>query len=51
LTQRFCKNAFNEFQPSTLDATYLEKVVEVEGQSMKLVIWDTAGQERYHALN
>lgn len=36
-----------------MDASYLEKVVSVEGtnKSVKLVIWDTAGQEKYHALS
>lgn len=52
LTVRFCKNEFDEKQASTLDASCLEKTVNIgNGQSIKLVIWDTAGQERYHALN
>jgi GTPase SAR1 family protein len=34
-----------------LDASCLEKVIEIPGSQVKLVIWDTAGQERYHALN
>ena len=52
LTVRFCNNLFDENQPSTLDASCLEKAVTLTGGgSIKLVIWDTAGQERYHALN
>jgi small GTP-binding protein len=51
LTQRFHKDTFNEKQPSTVDATCVEKIVETGGRNIKLVIWDTAGQERYHALN
>jgi len=51
LTLRFCKNSFDEHQISTVDASYLEKVIQVDGHNVKLIIWDTAGQERYHALN
>ncbi|TNV76209.1 hypothetical protein FGO68_gene4357 [Halteria grandinella] len=51
LTQRFVNGQFNERQPSTVDATYQEKSLNIGSQSIKLVIWDTAGQERYHALN
>lgn len=51
LTVRYCKNQFDDKQPSTLDASCLEKQVDVNGLGIKLVIWDTAGQERYHALN
>ena len=34
-----------------MDATYLEKAINVNNKAVKLNIWDTAGQERYHALN
>jgi len=36
--------------PSTVDASYLEKMVQVLERTIKMVIWDTAGQEKYHAL-
>ena len=51
LTLRFCKNEFDENQQSTLDASYLEKTIQLEDCPYKLIIWDTAGQEKYHALN
>jgi len=51
LTQRFCLNKFDENEASSIDASCLEKTIDMNGTSMKLVIWDTAGQERYHALN
>ena len=51
LTLRFVQNIFNEGQESTNDAACLEKIVNVNDKSMKLMIWDTAGQERYRALN
>ena len=35
---------------STLQASYLDKRLSMNGQSVSLSIWDTAGQERFHAL-
>lgn len=37
-------------QESTIQATYLDKRLNVGRRSVKLMIWDTAGQERFHAL-
>lgn len=51
LLKRYVKNEFSSDQVSTIDATFLEKKIQVGQQPMKLAIWDTAGQERYHALN
>ena len=51
LTLRFCRNEFDSNQESTVDASYLERIVKVNEESIKLRIWDTAGQEKYHALN
>ena len=35
---------------STVDASFLDKKVNVGERTVKLNIWDTAGQEKYHAL-
>lgn len=52
LTLRFCQNKFSDAQESTVDASFLEQNVQLEGgKTKKLTIWDTAGQEKYHALN
>jgi Ras-related protein Rab-21 len=50
ITVRYVKNAFNDQQESTIQATYLDRRLNVGKQSVKLMIWDTAGQERFHAL-
>lgn len=47
---RFCKNTFNDRQQPTLQASYLDRKVTIDGQSVSLSVWDTAGQERFHAL-
>tara|TARA_B110000503_G_C6869858_1_gene298186 strand:- start:341 stop:517 length:177 start_codon:yes stop_codon:yes gene_type:complete len=44
LTIRLSKNNFSEKQESTVDATHIEKDIEVEAKkNVKLMIWDTAG--------
>lgn len=50
LSTKFVHGSFDKQQSSTVDASYLEKQVQVGQKRVKLVIWDTAGQEKYHAL-
>lgn len=50
LCLQYVENKFSSSQPSTIQATYLDKRLNIGKQSVKLMIWDTAGQERFHAL-
>ncbi|KAL9642694.1 hypothetical protein ABK040_009773 [Willaertia magna] len=50
LTLRFIKDIFDGQQPSTIQATYLQKDIKIGEQNVTLSVWDTAGQERFHAL-
>lgn len=50
LCLRYCSGVFSDGQESTIQATYLDKRLNVGKRSVKLMIWDTAGQERFHAL-
>ena len=50
LSTKFVHGQFDKQQSSTVDASFLEKVVQVGEKRAKLAIWDTAGQEKYHAL-
>jgi len=50
LCLRYVKGSFSDSQESTIQATYLDKRLNVGKKSVKLMIWDTAGQERFHAL-
>lgn len=50
LCLRYVQNSFSSDQASTIEATYLDKRLNVGKKSVKLMIWDTAGQERFHAL-
>ena len=50
LAQRFVSNSFKAFSESTIGASFLSKMMVVDGKPVKLQIWDTAGQEKYHSL-
>ena len=47
---RYTRDEYSDRQVSTLQASYLDKKIEVSGTHIQLSIWDTAGQERFHAL-
>jgi len=50
LCLRYVQNAFNDKHITTIQASYLQKRLNIEGKRVALAIWDTAGQERFHAL-
>jgi len=50
LVLRYVENKFNDLHISTLQASYLNKKLNINGKRVNLAIWDTAGQERFHAL-
>ena len=51
LATRFIYNEFNENMPTTLGASYFEKVHEHKpGKTVKFQFWDTAGQEKFKAI-
>lgn len=47
---RFVKNQYKEAVESTIGASYMYKICQIEGREVKFSVWDTAGQEQYHAL-
>ena len=47
---RYTRGEYSDRQISTLQASYLDKKINVGATSVQLSIWDTAGQERFHAL-
>ncbi|KAI5633144.1 ras family domain-containing protein [Phthorimaea operculella] len=50
LLLRYIEDKFNEKHLTTLQATFLNKRLTLDGKRINLSIWDTAGQERFHAL-
>ncbi|XP_031846724.1 RAS oncogene family member Rab21 [Nomia melanderi] len=47
---RYVEDKFNDRHISTLQASFLNKKLTVNGKKVNLAIWDTAGQEKFHAL-
>lgn len=50
LLLRYVEDKFNTNHISTLQASFLNKKLNIEGKRVNLAIWDTAGQEKFHAL-
>lgn len=50
LVLRYCEEKFNDKHLTTLQASFLNRRLNIDGQRVVLAIWDTAGQERFHAL-
>jgi Rab family protein len=50
LLHRFVEDTFCEEQTQTIGVEFGAKVIQLNGQKIKLQIWDTAGQERYRSV-
>lgn len=50
LVLRYVENKFNDKHLTTLQASFLNKKLNINGKRVNLAVWDTAGQERFHAL-
>lgn len=50
LLVRYIEDKFNDKHLTTLQATFLNKRLNLNGKRINLSIWDTAGQEKFHAL-
>ena len=47
LSFRFCAGRFPLHSEATIGLDFREKIVEIDGERLKLQLWDTAGQERF----
>eukprot|EP00035_Acanthoeca_spectabilis_P007695 m.140965 g.140965 ORF g.140965 m.140965 type:complete len:204 (+) comp14047_c0_seq1:137-748(+) len=47
---RFIDDTFDEDQGPTIGVDFKSKIVDIQGNAVKLTIWDTAGQERFRTL-
>lgn len=50
LVCRFVKDTFRDHLTTTIGASYMFKVDQVDGATVKYSLWDTAGQEQFHSL-
>ncbi|XP_056442985.1 ras-related protein Rab-33B-like [Gadus chalcogrammus] len=47
LTHRFCAGEFPSRPDATIGVDFRERIVDIDGERVKLQMWDTAGQERF----
>ncbi|XP_048826445.1 RAB33B, member RAS oncogene family a [Brienomyrus brachyistius] len=47
LTYRLWTGRFPEKTEATIGVDFREKVIEIEGEKIRIQLWDTAGQERF----
>ena len=47
LSFRFCAGKFPLVTEATIGLDFREKLVELDGERLRLQLWDTAGQERF----
>ncbi|CAL8264382.1 unnamed protein product [Lota lota] len=47
LTYRFCASKFPEKTEATIGVDFRERLIDIDGEKIKIQLWDTAGQERF----
>ncbi|CAL8358688.1 unnamed protein product [Merluccius merluccius] len=47
LTYRFCAGKFPEKTEATIGVDFRERLIDIDGEKIKIQLWDTAGQERF----
>uniref|UniRef100_T2M311 Ras-related protein Rab-23 n=1 Tax=Hydra vulgaris TaxID=6087 RepID=T2M311_HYDVU len=50
MIQRYCKGYFSKEYKKTIGVDFLEKMISVNGEDVRLMLWDTAGQEEFDAI-
>nr|CAH0112213.1 unnamed protein product [Daphnia galeata] len=50
LLLRFTDDTFDNEQAATIGVDFKVKLINIDGNNVKLAIWDTAGQERFRTL-
>ena len=50
IIRRYYEDKFNDILESTYNASFIEKVINVENKKIVLELWDTVGQEAYRSL-
>ena len=50
IINQLSNRGFNEENTSTYTSNYIEKVMNINNNEIKLNVWDTAGQEQYRSL-
>lgn len=51
IINRFHYNSFSDTIPSTFVMNYIDHVIKINNENIKIAVWDTAGQEKFKSLN
>ncbi|XP_037085778.1 ras-related protein Rab-23-like [Pollicipes pollicipes] len=50
MIQRYCRGTFTKEYKKTIGVDFLERMIEVYDDPVRLMLWDTAGQEEFDAI-
>lgn len=50
MIQRYCKGYFTKEYKKTIGVDFLERMINVQNEDVRLMLWDTAGQEEFDSL-
>lgn len=50
MIQRYCRGTFTRDYKKTIGVDFLERIIECDGEEVRLMLWDTAGQEEFDAI-
>ena len=50
IIKRYIDNSYDSCIASTIGSNFLEKIIKVKDQDVRVEVWDTAGQEEYRSV-
>ena len=50
IMMRIVKNRFDSNSLSTIGASYMNRIIQINNKVINLQLWDTAGQEKYNSI-
>ena len=50
IIKRYIDNYYDDNITSNISSNFLEKIVKVKNQNIRLEVWDTAGQEEFRSV-
>ncbi|CAG9799122.1 unnamed protein product [Chironomus riparius] len=50
MIQRYCKGIYTKDYKKTIGVDFLERMIDIDGEDVRIMLWDTAGQEEFDAI-
>jgi len=50
MIQRYCKGIYTRDYKKTIGVDFLERMIDIDGEDVRVMLWDTAGQEEFDAI-